>query len=477
MRFGLTAKLFLAVLATSVATAIAVGLGVRAVFDQGFERYVEEREDERRARLAAVFAAAYKEHGSWDFLRGDEALWIELNHRVRPSPRSVGGGLALARPVPPPEHVPGEGRGFGRSMRPPPGQLRDQQGGIVVGDAVLGGPILERAVVVDGVRVGTLAHPKRQTAFDVVDRRFKEHIGEAVLLLGLGTITLSAFAAWFLARHLLAPVRRIAAATRALADGRYATRVEPSSTDEVGRLADDFNRLGNSLEKNEASRRQFMADISHELRTPLAVLKGELEAIEDGVRAPDREAMASLQVEVARLGKLVDDLHDLSLADVGGVAFRFEPVDLATLVREAFDHAAGRISAAGLTSTVSGGEPPVEVHGDPQRLAQLVGNLLENSLRYTDAGGRVQVSIARDDSRALLAWEDSAPGVPPEALPRLFERLYRVDESRSRAAGGSGLGLAIARSIVEAHGGRIEARASALGGLRIEVHLPLAQPA
>jgi two-component system, OmpR family, sensor histidine kinase BaeS len=248
-------------------------------------------------------------------------------------------------------------------------------------------------------------------------------------------------------------------------------RVAPAR-DELGQLVEDFNRLGHALERQESVRRNFMADMSHELRTPISVLRAELEALEDGVRPVTQGAVTSLQAEVARLRSLVDDVHDLSLADVGGLSYQFEAVDLVGIAREAFQVAAGRMQSLGLTPEVRALVSPVYVRGDERRLRQLVANLLENSLRYTSPGGRIRATIVSQRARARLTWEDSPPGVPDDALPRLIERLYRVEGSRNRVAGGSGLGLAICESIVAAHGGTIRARHSDLGGLAVLVDLP-----
>jgi two-component system sensor histidine kinase BaeS len=237
----------------------------------------------------------------------------------------------------------------------------------------------------------------------------------------------------------------------------------------------DIKSLGNALEKNETLRRHFMADVSHELRTPIAILKGELEAIEDGVRAPDRDTIKSLQAEVARLGQLVDDIHDLSLADVGGLSFRFEDAQLEPVVHEILDASRTALDTRRLRLEMSAPVQELRVRADPQRLRQLFSNLLANSIRYTHEGGRVRIALRRTDNRAIVTWEDTEPGVPTDALPRLFDRFFRVEHSRSREGGGSGLGLAICKSIAEAHGGTIVARASELGGVCVEVQLPIAQ--
>jgi len=459
MALGVTSKLFIAVLVTNIITAVAVGLGVRTAFTSGFESYIQEREEQRLTRLSAAIATAYREKGSWEFLQGGDEAWLQLNREVRPD-------IRRRRPPPP------EGS---REPRPPPAVVLDMRGNVIAGDAQIGSNAKTHPIIVDGQQVGWLSVPVRRPPFEFADRRFQEDQLRAGWIVALCAIAISAVVAWFLARGLLTPVKRLAAATRRLAEGEYSTRVASSSNDEIGRLVDDFNRLGNTLEKNEALRRNFMADASHELRTPIAVLKAELEAIQDGVRAPTPENIKSLQMEVDRLGKLVTDLHELSLADVGGLAYHFEDLDLAQLLHEALDGARERLAAQDLELETKIPATPVRVRADPQRLFQLVANLVENSARYTDPGGKVRVTLGRDAHHAHLDWEDSAPGVPPEALGKIFERLYRVEGSRSRDRGGSGLGLAICQSIAQAHGGAIEAHPSKLGGLWIELRLPNAK--
>ena len=217
-----------------------------------------------------------------------------------------------------------------------------------------------------------------------------------------------------------------------------------------------------------------MADVSHELRTPLTVLSGELEALEDGVRPLSRESLASLRGEVNALAKLVNDLNQLALADVGALAYRKETVDIAPLVQQAIESHRERVAERGLALEASLDQGAL-VFADADRLQQMFRNLLENAARYTDRGGRVRVALRRADGQVAIEFDDTAPGVPSEALPHLFERFYRVEGSRSRANGGTGLGLSICRSIAAAHGGDIAASASPLGGLRVSVTLPVAQ--
>jgi two-component system sensor histidine kinase BaeS len=223
------------------------------------------------------------------------------------------------------------------------------------------------------------------------------------------------------------------------------------------------------LEQHREARRRWAADIAHELHTPLGT--AAIRTLQDGVPSSTPAALASLQAECERMGSLIEDLYQLSLADAGALEYRFEELDLVALVEDSLEARQRGFEEAGL-QVEKHVEPIPLVRGDARRLGQLIDNLLVNTLRYTDAPGRVRVSLASEPGAILLRVEDSAPAVPVESLPLLFDRLYRVDASRNRAAGGAGLGLAICQAIVVAHGGRIEATASALGGVRISAWFP-----
>jgi two-component system sensor histidine kinase BaeS len=276
-----------------------------------------------------------------------------------------------------------------------------------------------------------------------------------------------------LARLLVRPLRKLAAATGHLSTGRYDVRVPVDTDDEFGRLARDFNAMALSLDKNEQARRQFVADISHELRTPLAILGGEIEAIQDGIQDLSLESISSLQVEVFRINRLVDDLYQLALSDVGALAYRKANADLADVLSDSLDRARPKLAERNLRLGVLLPQSPVMVFADETRLTQLFDNLLDNSRKYTDSGGSLDIKLEVADGAATVDISDSGPGVTDEELSRLFDRLYRVETSRNRASGGAGLGLAICRNIVEAHEGAIEALHSPTGGVWIRITLPL----
>jgi two-component system sensor histidine kinase BaeS len=441
MKPGITLKLFLAILAASAVAAAAMAIATRWSFQSGFFGYLSQVESQSLDAFAGRLAEEYRRAGNWSFLQGDYA-------RLR----------ALATPAQPVQRL----------------ALLDPERRALVGNPELGDGAAMRAVVVDDRVVGWIARTPSRRISNAADLAFQQEQMRAAWSIAGFALLVAALAALVLARLFLQPLKRVAAATHKLAAGDYATRVAVNSSDEIGRLAEDFNGLAEKLERNETLRRRFMADVSHELRTPLTVLSGELEALEDGVRPLGPGALASLRAEVDALGKLVSDLNQLALSDVGALTYRKETVEVAPLIEQSLASYRDRLAERGLEieSALEGG---ARAFVDADRLQQMFRNLLENSARYTDPGGRVRVALRRAADRLAIDFDDSAPGVPADARPRLFERFYRVEGSRNRAKGGSGLGLSICRSIADAHGGEIVAAPSPLGGLRVSIILPAAQ--
>lgn len=461
MTLPLTAKLFAAVLATAMAVAVAMGVAAHINLDRGFLGYLNQQAAQRLDLALPGVAAGYRRNGSWDFLRQQPQGWFRL---LRPA---TGDGSDPGM-----QDSPAELTGANRRFTLLDAQRRRVAGfERPAGAAQPDEAVLERAVVVDGATVGWLVMAPFESVSSAAEKRFAEGQTRASWAVGGGATLLAAGVAFWASRRLLRPVQRVAAATHRLAAGDYQIRVHETSHDEVGQLAQDFNRLAHTLQRNEQMRREFMADVSHELRTPLGVLHGELEALEDGVRRLDAASLRSLQGEVATLNKLVSDLYDLSLADVGALSYRKVDLDLAELLRSTAGAFADRLQAAGLRLDLRLPAAPLVLFGDERRLQQLFNNLVENSCRYTDAGGVLQLAARAEGGGVVVDVMDSAPGVAGESLARIFDRFFRVEGSRNRASGGAGLGLSICQRIAEAHDGRITAQASPLGGLWISVFL------
>lgn len=461
MRLGLSTKLFLAIFALVVLVVLAMSAGARLSFSHGFLGYLAEQETERLESSVPTFAAAYAEHGSWDFVRDNHQAWFQM---MRPQRHESSVADSAGSDGPPVSDLTGANMRF---------TLLDANAQYVFGNPHLDQARIRRPIVVNGKTVGWLCMTPFRQVSEVGDLRFQEGQFRSMWLVGAGAVVLAALIALWLARTLLRPVRQIAAATHALAAGDYTTRVEPGAADDLGRLARDFNQLALVLERNERMRRQFVANVSHELRTPLAVMHGELEAIEDGVRAMDGSSVGSLQHEVRVLNKLVDDLYELSLADIGAMRYRKIDVDLVELVEQTARSFRERLARARISLDLRLPPRPLTIYADENRLQQLFSNLIENSVRYTDGGGELRIQCKRDHEYVVIDILDSAPGVDDDLLPRLFDRFFRVESSRNRATGGAGLGLAICLKIVEAHGGHIEARPSPLHGLWLSIRLPI----
>jgi signal transduction histidine kinase len=273
----------------------------------------------------------------------------------------------------------------------------------------------------------------------------------------------------FLARGMTSPLREMAAAAEAMARGDYSRRVTATSHDEVGALAHAFNEMAAELAATDRVRRDLVANVSHELRTPITALQAALENLVDGVAQPDNQTFHTMLAQVERLGRLVEQLLDLSRLEAGVVPleraeFRVEPM-LEHAVREQQLHE----PAVNVAVTV---DPELTADGDPERVHQVVANLLENAVRYTPQGGTVEVRARRDERGVTIEILDDGPGIPDDERARVFDRFYRADAARSSGDGGAGLGLAIARWIVDLHGGEIHPEQREPHGCRMVVTLP-----
>jgi two-component system, OmpR family, sensor histidine kinase BaeS len=462
MKLGITTKAFLAVLLVALAVLLAMGVAGRWSFTRGFVGYMDELALQRIEDLVPRFTQTYAREGSWDLLRNNRRAWF---HLMRPHPDTGTGGTPDVEL----DALP-ESDLTGAVFRI---ALIDSEQRFVMGNprVATGDGAVKRAIIVAGKTVGWLVMGPFQSVSDTGARRFYDEQLHATLLVGgIAGLFAVAISLW-IARTLVAPIKQVAAATHRLAAGDYAGRLEPGSGDEVGQLARDFNSLARALEANERMRRDFMADVSHELRTPLSVLRGELEAMEDGVRRLDTDALQSLKGEVMTLTRLVNDLNELALADLGALVYRKAPVAVGEVLESTVGAFRERLASAGLGLTLELA-PGLRMSADESRLRQLFRNLVENTLRYTDSGGALKIVTRRDGDELCIDFMDSAPGVPDTLLPKLFERFFRGEASRNRATGGSGLGLAICRSIVEAHDGTISARASPLGGVWVALRFP-----
>jgi signal transduction histidine kinase len=308
--------------------------------------------------------------------------------------------------------------------------------------------------------------------FSSGDERFlMQRLTRAAVIGGLIAGGIAMLLALYLAYRLIRPVRLLTLAAQRLSTGDLSQRVKITGKDELAELGQTFNQMAESLQHARASRQAMTADIAHELRTPLAVQRANLEALQDGVYALNPENLEPILEQNRLLTRLVDDLRILTLADAGQLKLDSTLTDLAALVARLVERFRPQAEARRVTLHFEIPPDLPDVVLDPMRIEQVLGNLLSNALRYTPPGGEISLGLKVAPPHVLLTVRDTGPGIPPEALPFVFERFYRVDRSRSRDEGGSGLGLAIARQIVEAHGGTLSAANHPQGGAIFTIRL------
>jgi signal transduction histidine kinase len=321
---------------------------------------------------------------------------------------------------------------------------------------------------------GILYAVREEPGFWVASTRFLFEFWWQLLVAGAAAAAIALLIARWLARGMTQPLRDMAKAARRMETGDYGQRVQTRSRDEVGQLAVAFNRMSGELEDLERLRRDLVANVSHELKTPISALRARLENLLDGVEPPDSATLQVMLAQSERLGRLVDQLLELSRLESGDVPMIRERVSLRPLVARVLSEI--EVVRAGrdveLSQDLPNDLPPV--YADAERVHQVLFNLLDNAVRFTPSSGRVTVTASSRNGAVEVAVADTGPGIAAEHIARVFERFYRVDTSRSREEGGTGIGLAIARSVVEAHGGRIWAASQPGKGSVFTFELPVA---
>ena len=483
MRFSLSLKIFITFFILSFLSVTAMVFAIRYFSHSSFEKYVFQKEIDGLSETVNNMAEFYTENGGWDKLKNDRWLWRNILDPYGDGPES---GTDRQRNHPPPEegHPPPHGGRGQFDLKPgrhgsrreiiPRLSLFDAQKNLVIGRKARIEELSLIPIDIDGKTVGWLGLHHAPRMMHPLDQEFLEKQTFWIYLTGGLILFLSAPIAFLLARSFLVPIRKLTEATSLLAKREFDTRVKVNTSDELGQLALDFNSMAKTLGDFEERQQQWLADISHELLTPLAVLIGEIEAIQDGVRKPDTKNLESLHEETKRINNIVADLHTLSLAEAGTLPMKkmqVHPVKTLKKAVEIFKNRSEQNNMSVVTE-LEGGEN-IAITGDEDRLTQLYSNLFENALRYADKPGTITIRYLKKENALMISIEDSGPGVPESALPRLFDRLFRVDKSRSRETGGSGLGLSICQTIVKSHGGEILATIGESGGLRFEIEFPL----
>lgn len=325
-------------------------------------------------------------------------------------------------------------------------------------------PAHVRELLLQGLR------PTGARLFRASQRKFLAAFNQSLWLGGLTAAVVAAVAGLWLAGRLTGPLAELRRAARAIASGHLDQRVRPAAG-EIGEVAEAFNAMAARLEQDERLRREFLAAVAHELRTPLANVQAHLEAFLDGVAEPTPERIAALHTQTVLLNRIVNDLRDLTLAQAGALPLQRSAVDLAAVCREVVEALGPWLEERSLTAEVWVRGDSL-AWADPQRVRQVVQNLVHNAVRFSPPASRVVLQVAREPGWAELVVEDEGPGIPEGDLERVFEPFYRGDPSRNRQQGGSGLGLAVVKHLVLAHGGTVRAERREPHGTRFRVRLP-----
>ena len=466
MRLTIFHKLFASLLLTSTIMVAGMALLINHSFQSGLQTYLNQREVEKLKEVALQVNQYYSTQDGWKIIKEQPHLWEEL--------------LKQIGELPPERKRPRAERFLSRRLMVLHNRIHLlNENGVPVfnypkNHKDTDPKFIKVPISVNNKTVGWISIKLKQAITGALAESFFKQQLNNFYLIAAWVALFSFVVAGLLVRHFLKPLKNLHAGAKALQNGDFQQQLPVQGNDELAELMQTFNSLTKTLKQQKESREQWLADISHELRTPIAVLLSEIEAIEDGIRKPEPKYIKSLHKQVMNLGGLVNDLYQLSLSDSGVNIDRSQSVDLIQLLDMAADQNETRLAEKNIQlKRTYKSTAPVILKADPKSLTQLISNIFENSYRYTDAGGLLQLSLRQNPQYIELIIEDSAPAVPDESLKKLFERLYRVDKSRSRANGGSGLGLSICQNIVNAHGGKIVAAHSPLGGLQIKISLPI----
>jgi two-component system OmpR family sensor kinase len=465
----LTLAFTLVVLVAVVAIAVLIG----RTADIEFRQYVTHSEMRASGSGMQQLVAYYQEHGSWE---GVESLLDQ--------------GVYVTRPMGMP--MLSEDRQLARGGFRLEVLLADTEGKIVYDSAGqtegrrLGRRDRSRALPItetgDEEILGylLLSLPSRPDGLGALERQFLERLQNVLLVGGALAVGLGLFMGLILSRGLTAPLQRLAAAARAVAGGDLTHQVRVEGSAEIAEVGQAFNEMTTALEQAESLRQNMVADVAHELRSPLSVVQGNLRAILDDVYPLDKAEISRLYDETRLLSRLVDDLRELALVDAGQLRLNLVPTDAAQVIYATAENLALAAEAQEVTlaTRVTDGLPPVQA--DPDRLAQILRNLLANALRHTPPGGSVTVTAVPADGAVAIAVVDTGEGITPEDLPHVFDRFWRGDRARTRTggvrgkgeAGGTGLGLSVAQSLVEAQGGQIWVESSPGKGATFRFTLP-----
>jgi len=453
---SIAVKLTLAFLLVGLTGAVLVAISVRYRTQREFDRLVV---DQNQQALVANLTRYYQIYGTWS---GVEAVFL---------PPVQDSSLPL--------HNPDPRWNIRRSLF----VIANPDGTILFGGSpeIAGRKLKSRelnkgvALQVNGETVGWLIFVPTIDRWQpgTPEGNFLLNVSQATIFSALAATAIALVVGGVLAYSLTRSLRELTTATKELASGKLGYQVKVRSNDELGELATSFNQMSSELARSNELRRKMTADIAHDLRTPLSVIMGYTEALNDGKLDPSPEMFSVMHIEALHLSRLIEDLKTLSLADAGELPLMLQSIPPEVVIKRAADTYRVKADQKGITLQVAISPDLPEITVDVERMAQVLGNLIDNALRYTPSGGEIQLSVAATGEEVRLDVKDNGSGIPAEYLPYIFERTRLGDKARQQAEGETGLGLSIAKSLVEAQGGSITVQSEVGVGTTFSIHLPL----
>jgi len=461
MQKSLLWKLTLAFVAVAIFTTALAALFIRIT---SVDRLTQLIFEQQVNSFKQVLVDYYTENGSW---QGVAVNWLALQREANPN-----GAVQIEDPT-----IPGvfhERRSlFGLATNDGliiiPVDVNSPAGVIASKDMLTTGS----EVVVNGETVGVILMPRQLSGLNPEEEQFLERTNQALLLAVAGAALVALIAGLIIARNLTRPLKALTSASQKIAQGQLEQQVEVTSKDEVGQLAEAFNRMSQEVAKANQQRRMMTADIAHDLRTPLTVIGGYIESMRDGVLQPTPQRLEVIYSEIERLQHMVADLRLLSLADAGELPLNPQPLTPKTLLERAAAVFAERASRRQIELQVDTPADLPEINVDEARMQQIFDNVLANALRYTPEGGKITLSGSSTRNSVLLRIKDTGSGIPAEELSLIFDRFHRADPSRHADNGESGLGLAIVKALVESMRGKVWAESEPGHGTTILMEFPV----
>jgi two-component system, OmpR family, sensor histidine kinase BaeS len=477
MKISLKLKLFIFSIIIIICFVSLLAFSI-AVSIKSFDYYNKKTETEQLDHLIKTLEIFYSKNESWGYLKNNIELWdlILSTNTLKGDPPNISSYLQEAKQI----NIKNKDDYILRASNPLSLEYRisllDENKKYIIGRATA--PVEEGSIFpidLNGKRIGWLNLKENKNFHLPLDRAFAEDRISVYYIIGGVFLFILISITFFFSKQILKPITQLSEATKRLSQLNFNFRIPVKSSDELGELALHFNNMAQKLEDYERNQKQWLTDTSHELRTPLSVLLCQIDALSDGIQKPDKRSLTALGNEARHLMKLVNDLNDISLIESGSLALKKKLLKPLPILSENVYVFQKRFEGNDMSIEFEFDESATDLQilGDYDRLKQLFSNILENAISYVKKPGKLTVRQSYDTVFIKFIFEDSGPGVPDEALPFLFNRLYRVDSSRSRKTGGSGLGLAICKSIVEMHNGKIGAKNVQGGGLIIDILLPI----